>query len=166
MELGAYNFYHTKSYKLTLCVSVSVFFYVFLIFFLPFGVDNYNPKHEYSIDFLLEIFYFFLVVLSCLTINEFLLRPLLSVPSTIKSIIIWSIWTLVFLSSATYLTYNILGDWHDFKVKSYFEFIVNCSSVFIFPMIGTFSYFQLQATSGRKLKLAIMLPKVVKMADL
>jgi DNA-binding LytR/AlgR family response regulator len=51
----------------------------------------------------------------------------------------------VFLSSVIFLTYNFLGDWHDFKIKSYLGFIFNCSSVFIFPVVGTFFYFRYQS---------------------
>ena len=145
MRLNEFEFYNTTRYKWTLCISISVFFYLFMVFFLPFGVDNYNPRHEYSLNFLIEIFYFFLTSLGFLIFNEFLLRSLFPNFHTMKMIVIWNIWTLVFLSTVTYLTYNMLGEWHDFSIQSYFEFIVNCSSVFIFPIVGSFFYFRYQS---------------------
>ena len=136
------SFFNTAKYKLVLSLSMSVFFYLFLTFFLPFGVDNYNPFHEYTLAFLLEIFYFFGVVLSFSLLNEFLLRPLFIRKATRRGIVLWSLWTVILLSTAVFFTYNILGNWHDFHLKSYLGFIVNCTSVFIFPIVGTFFFFR------------------------
>lgn len=137
-----FTFYDSKKYKLTLCLSVAIFFYVFLVFFLPFGVDNYNPRHQYTADFLLEIFYFFIVVLSASLVNEFLLRPLLLKKATIRPIILWTLWSFILLGTLIFFTYNYLGNWHDFRFKSYLGFLVNCSSVLIFPTVGSFFYFR------------------------
>lgn len=137
-----YTFFHSTKYKLTLSLSVAVFFYVFLVFFLPFGVDNYNPQHQYTLDFLLEIFYFFLVVLSFSLINEFLIRPTFVKQATAKAIISWSLWSFVGLATFIFFTYNYLGNWHDFHFRSSLAFIGNCSSVLIFPTVGTFFFFR------------------------
>ena len=135
-------FYDTTRYKLTLSITMASFFYLFILFFLPFGVDNYNPNHEYTVNFLLEIFYFFLPLLGVTLINELLIRPLFFKNSNFVRIVLWSIWTLVLLCSVVFLTYNFLGNWHDIKWSSYFEFLMQVSSVLLFPMIGTFFFFK------------------------
>jgi len=143
------SFYNSKKYKLVFCLSTAVFFYLFMIFFLPFGVDNYNPKHEYTFTFLIEIFSFFITAFIFLLVNEFLVRPLFIKVVTLKKIVIWSLWTFILISSVIFFTYNFLGDWHDFKFPSYLGFIVNCSSIMIFPAIGTYAYFRYQSLSQK-----------------
>ncbi len=142
MNSADLSFYNSRKYKLALSITISVFFYLFIIFFLPFGVDNYNPDHEYTFDFFLEIFFFFVPLSLVLLFNEFLFRPLVVKKATLRNIIFWSIWTLVLAGTVIFFTYNYLGNWHDFLLRSYFEFLVNCSAVLIFPMVGTFFYFR------------------------
>ena len=149
MQTSELSFYNSRPFKVTLCLVVSVFFYVFLVFFLPFGVDNYNPAHQYTLSFLLEIFYFFITTLLALLLNEFLLRPLILKKVTLKSIIAWSLWTFLLLSSLIFLTYNLLGNWHDYSLKSYLGFLVNCTSVLVFPVVGTFFFFRYRSLQRR-----------------
>jgi hypothetical protein len=124
---------------------LALFFYFFIIFFLPFGVNNYNPNHEYTLSFFLEIFYFFVPLLVFALLNEFALRPLIFKQASVKRIIIWSVWTLFLLSSVVFFTYNFLGEWHDFKVSSYGTFLVQVSVVLLFPLVGTFFFFRHQS---------------------
>lgn len=139
------SFYNSKKYKLTLCLSTALFFFLFLMFFLPFGVSNYNPRHQYTAQFLLMMLIFSGVTFSFSAFNEFVLRPLIFRSVNYKRIVLWSIWTFVLLGIANFFTYNILGNWHDFRFRSALEFIVNCSSVLVFPTVGTFFYFRFQA---------------------
>lgn len=136
------SFYDTLRYKLSLSFSLAIFFYLFIIFFLPFGVDNYNPNHEYSFPFLLEIFFFFLPLLAFSLLNEIVLRPVIFKRSSYKKIIGWSIWTLFFLTTVIFITYNFLGNWHDFNVNSYLEFLIQVPVVLLFPLAGTFFFFK------------------------
>ncbi|NER15078.1 hypothetical protein GWK08_16610 [Leptobacterium flavescens] len=115
---------------------------MFLVFFLPFGIDNYNPNHEYTLAFLFEISKFGIAVFIFSVFNEFVLRSFFLRTVDRKGIILWSIWTLLLLSTVTFFLYNILGNWHDFSVQSYLGFLVNTSAVLIFPIIGTFFFFQ------------------------
>ena len=78
MENHDFAFFKTPKYKLSLCISISLFFYAFLIFFLPFGVDNYNPNHQYTLTFLLEILKFAIGIFIFSLMNEFFLYPLLT----------------------------------------------------------------------------------------
>ena len=136
------SFYDSKQYKLTLCLVMAVFFYVFMAFFLPFGIDNYDPDHRYDPEFFLELFYFFAILLAFLLFNEFILRPLFISTTTFTKIVVWSIWTLIAASTLIFLTYNILGDWHDLYLKSFLGFIRDVTAVLIFPLFGVFFYFK------------------------
>ena len=107
-------FYDTRQYKLTLSLALSLFFYFFMVFFLPFGVDNYDPDFTYEPDFFREMFHFIIPLFSFTLINEFLIRPLFFRNVSIKKIILWNLWTLTLLGTIVFFTYNILGNWHDF----------------------------------------------------
>ena len=142
MNSNDFSFYNTLKYKISLCISTAAFFYFFLIFFLPFGVDNYNPEHVYTFNFLFEIAKFAFGVFLVSVFNEFLLRPVFIKSASQKNIIIWSIWTLLLLATVIFFIYNILGNWHDFSIQSYLGFIGNTSAVLIFPILGTFFFFR------------------------
>ncbi len=145
MKKNSFSFYYTLKYKISLSFSVAIFFYLFIIFFLPFGVDNYNPNHQYTFDFFLEIFYFFVPLLAFSLFNELIIRPIIFKKTSFKKIILWSIWTLFILSTVVFLTYNILGDWHNFKLSSYLEFLMQVPVVLLFPLVGTFFFFKYQS---------------------
>ncbi|MGX1927781.1 LytTR family transcriptional regulator DNA-binding domain-containing protein [Flagellimonas sp. 2504JD4-2] len=149
MDKNDLSFYDTSKYKLVLSVVTCIFFYGFIIFFLPFGVDNYNPNHEYTSEFLLEMFYFFIPLFLFLLGNEFGLRPLFFKQATIKKVIGWSIWTMVLLASVMFFTYNYLGNWHDFLLKSYFGFLRDVSVVLLFPIVGTFFFFRYRSLQNQ-----------------
>ncbi|MDX1478979.1 MAG: LytTR family DNA-binding domain-containing protein [Saprospiraceae bacterium] len=136
------SFYNSRRYGLTLAVVMAVFFYLFLIFFLPFGVSNFDPDHQYTIEFLLEISHFLGITLVAGLVNELVVKPAVLKRVSTRTIIAWSIWTLLLLGMANFLTYNILGNWHDFHFSSAVMFVVNCSTVLIFPLVGTFFYFR------------------------
>ena len=142
MQKNDLSFYNTTRYKLLLCICIGLFFYLFLIFFLPFGIDNYNPNHEYTLAFLLEISKFAAGILVLSVINEIVLRPLFIKRASLKAVVLWSLWTMVLLSSLTFYIYNYLGNWHDYSVQSYLGFLINTSSVLLFPIIGVFFFFR------------------------
>lgn len=139
------GFYDTRRYKLTLCVWLSVFFFVFLIYFQPFGVNNNDPKLEIDLLFLFAMSVFACTTFLFSLINEFVLRTFFIKNPTQAVIVCWSCWTLLLLSVVNYHVYNILGGWHDYNFLSALEFIANCSSVLIFPIVGTFFYFKYQS---------------------
>jgi len=145
MKKNDFSFYNTSKYKISLSFSISVFFFFFIVFFLPFGVDNYNPNHKYTLYFFLEIFYFFIPLLAFSLLNEFLLRPIIFKKTTFKKIILWSIWTLFVLSTVMFITYNILGNWHNFKLSSYLEFLIQVPVVLLFPLVGTFFFYRFRS---------------------
>ena len=104
MPTTDFSFFHTTKYRLSLCLSIALFFYFFMIFFLPFGVDNYNPQHQCTLEFLLELFYFFVVILLFLFFNEFVLHPLFLQKASVPAIIIWTLWTFLLLSTVCFFT--------------------------------------------------------------
>jgi len=135
-------FYNTLNYKLGVSLTIAIFFYVFIVFFLPFGVANYNPNHQYTFDFFLEIFYFFIPMLIFSLLNEMVLKPVVIKTISFQKIVFWSVWTLLLLSTVVYITYNILGNWHDFRLSSYLEFLLQVPVVLLFPLVGTFFFFK------------------------
>lgn len=145
MVKNNFSFYNTSNYKFSLSFSLSIFFYCFIIFFLPFGVNNYNPNHQYTFVFFLEIFYFFVPLLGFSIFNEIIIRPFIIKNTSLKKIILWSIWTLFLLSTVIFITYNLLGNWHDFKLNSYLEFLIQVSVVLLFPLVGTFFFFRFRS---------------------
>lgn len=145
MKKHSFLFYNTLKYKVGLSLSIAIFFFFFIIFFLPFGVDNYNPNHQYTFGFFLEIFYFFVPLLAFSLLNELILRPIVFKEATFKNIIIWSIWTLFLLSTIIFVTYNFLGNWHNFTLSSYLEFLIQVPVVLLFPIVGTFFFFRFRS---------------------
>ena len=149
MKKNSLSFYDTSKYKIALSFCVSIFFYGFIIFFLPFGVDNYNPNHQYTFDFLFEISKFFIPLFLFSLLNEFVLRPLFFKESSLRKIVIWTIWTLLFLSSIVFLTYNFLGNWHDLQLRSYFEFLIQVPAVLVFPIGGVFFLYRFRSLQNQ-----------------
>ncbi len=142
MQKNSFSFYNSVKYKIVLSFSLSIFFYCFIIFFLPFGVNNYDPNHQYTFTFLFQIFYFFVSLLTFSLLNEIVLRPFVFKNISFRRIILWSFWTLFFLSTVVFVTYNMVGDWHDFRLSSYLEFLIQVPLVLIFPIVGVFFFFR------------------------
>lgn len=138
------DFFLDIRYRWAITLSLAIFLYVFLITFLPFGVDNYNPSHQYTAEFLLEMAKFMVGILIIAGLLEVLLKPLFVRTTTTLAVILWNVTLMIVLGIGVFLLYNWLGNWHDFNVKSGLAFIANCASIFIFPLLGTFFYFRFQ----------------------
>ena len=80
-----HEFYHSSVYKLVLSFVNGIFLYVFLLVFLPFGVSNYDPNHEYTLEFLLEIGHFVPLVIFLSLFNEFAIKPIFKRNSSVYS---------------------------------------------------------------------------------
>ena len=137
-----HEFYHSSVYKLVLSFVNGIFLYVFLLVFLPFGVSNYDPNHEYTLEFLLEIGHFVPLVIFLTLFNEFAIKPIFKGRSSLKFIIGWTIWSFILLGSAVFLLYNFLGNWHDWRWSSFPGFVIDVSAVLLFPIAGTFFFFR------------------------
>ncbi|HEY9116772.1 MAG TPA: LytTR family DNA-binding domain-containing protein [Roseivirga sp.] len=138
------NFVLSSRYKWTLSISISIFFYLFMLVFLPFGITNYDPHFEYNLEFLFTLSLFSLATLTTVLFNEFILRKSLIKVMSLFKLIIWSVWLVLITGTVNFLIYNLLGEWHDFKITSAIDFITNLAAVLIFPIAGTFTYFRFQ----------------------
>src|SRR5690606_9604613 len=45
------TFLRGSRYRLTVSIAMALFLTAFLLLFQPFGVNNYDPKHSYSLQF-------------------------------------------------------------------------------------------------------------------
>lgn len=121
-------------------VSVGGFLTLFLLFFQPFGVTNYDSNFSVDLKFIGVVIAYGSVVSGFLAINEFVLRPLIPIPLSKKSFTPWIIWNYVLVGTVVFLHYNFNGDWHDFYWSSYFGFLKDVGLVISFPILG-FIYF-------------------------
>lgn len=137
-----FPFFLTRAYGLTISVSAGLFLFIFMSAFLPFGVSNYDPDHEYTVEFFLSMVGFMLGSSLVAAINELLLKPLIVRTTTLKVVLIWNLWLIVILGLTNFFIYNLFGNWHDLGLGSAMEFVTNCGMVFLFPLTGTFFYFR------------------------
>ncbi|MDN5205250.1 LytTR family DNA-binding domain-containing protein [Fulvivirgaceae bacterium BMA10] len=126
-------------------ILTGVFMTLFLIYFQPYGVNNYDPNETIDLEFVIAISLFGLVTMLTLIFNEFLMRPLFLKNTTRKGMLLWLCWSLLLMSTVIYFFYNYLGNWHDMSWKSYLEFIWNISVLGIFPVGGLMIYFHMRS---------------------
>ena len=163
---ATYDFYLTKRYRWAVSLSTGIFMYLFLLAFLPFGVSNYNPDHEYNLQFLTEVGKFMVLTIALSLLCEFLIKPKVIQRVTKGAIIGWSVFMLIILGLANYLLYNWLGNWHDLGWTSAVGFVLNLSSIFVFPFLGVFFYFRYLMLNERVRKLAFHLEATADPAEL
>ncbi len=162
------EYFNIPLYQWFYIISIFVFFSLFMLFFQPFGVTNYDPQFSFNVDFFVIIMVFSLVLLVVLVANEFILRPVIFKEITENNILIWILWTYLLLGTTTFLHYNYNGEWHDFIWSSYFEFIVDIGAVISFPIIGFIFYLRHEFLKHdfRKLKLTQPISETGKMVSL
>lgn len=141
-ETNNFDFTESRKYKLSLAIICSLFLYLFLVFFQPFGVNNYEPSSFLSPDLLIGLIAIVPVLFLTIYLNELFLRPRLVKVSFLKQLILWFIWEFYLVGTSSFLLYNFLGNFHDFYLPSYFKHIIEVSSVLIFPYFGTFFFFR------------------------
>ncbi len=130
--------------KLAFIVSTGIFISLFLLFFQPFGVNNYDPSERISSTFLILMSVMGLWTMVLLSTNEFLIRKLLRSDFTRLHVLFWILWSVLWLSGGIFLLYNYLGGWHDFSLSSYFEFILNVGIMMLIPLSGLWVYFRIR----------------------
>ena len=130
-----------KAYFVTLA---GFFVFLFLLFFQPFGVNNYNTKETITLEFFLVLLLMWMVVSLLLAFNEFLIFPIVVKQPTRGKILGWIVWSMIWLGSGVFLFYNYLGEWHDFRLSSYFEFLVNIAALSLFPLGVLFLYLKIR----------------------
>ncbi len=162
------EFFNSPYYQWRYVISISVFFSLFMLFFQPFGVTNYDRLFSFNMSFFVDIMAFGFALLLVLITNEFLLRPVIFKEITARNILIWIPWTYLLAGTTTFLHYNYNGDWHDFVWPSYFEFIVDIGAVISFPVFGFILYLRHEflKLDYRNYKLSQSTPKTDKMIGL
>lgn len=113
---------------------VSLFVIGFLLVFQPFGVNNFDPTHSIDQTFLFSIIGFGVVIGLSLGIFEFIISTILFKKKTMLTFSFRTLIELIFVATAIFLYYNILGNFHDWHFRSYIDFIFNVSIMSIIPI--------------------------------
>ncbi|MFZ1806932.1 MAG: LytTR family DNA-binding domain-containing protein [Cyclobacteriaceae bacterium] len=122
--------------KVYFIILTGLFVSFFLLFFQPFGVNNYDPAERITLQFFSIAMLMGVIVSMLLAFNEFILFRLIIKQQTRKTMIAWIIWSIIWLSTGLFLFYNYLGEWHDFKWTSYLSFIGNIGTLSLIPLVG------------------------------
>lgn len=136
----SFPFLKTRRFHLYLVFSSSLFFVLFLLIFMPFGVNE--PQKEFNLFLVGVMSMFGGVILFTLLANEFLLRNRIVKQWTVKTFIGWMFWMVLTAGSMNFLLYNYLQSWYDLYWSSYFLHVLNVGAVLIFPIAGVFYYFR------------------------
>ena len=136
----------TRKEKWYIILFLTVFIPVFLLVFQPFGVNNYDPSHRIGASFLFASIGFGIINGVVLALYEFGITPFLFKKSTRAGLALRLFLLVILLSSATYLFYNVLGHFHDWKWVSYFGFIRDIALMSILPLSLIFLYFNYRNT--------------------
>ncbi len=120
---------------------VNIYCAFFLLFFQPFGVNNYDPTQAVQMELLIGVGAFMVVNIIAMIAYEFILQPLFFKANTYYHFALRLLLLLIFLSTTTYLTYNFLGNFHDWSWRSYFGFIRDIGSMTSIPVTGIVMYF-------------------------
>lgn len=148
------HYFGLAYYKWILVSSIGGFLALFLVLFQPFGVSNYDPRFSIDRTFLLSMLAIGLVVSAALAINEFILRPAVLPAPSRWQIVAWLAWVYVLVATVAFLFYNFLGDWHDLKWSSLFEFIRDVGMVISFPIAGFIFYIRHESLRSRFIHLS------------
>ncbi len=125
----------SRTEKIYAILAVGLYGFLFLLFFQPFGVNNYDPTERISSEFLLFMFLFGVYITIVLMANELLLFPFIFRGVVYRwQLTLWLVWTLLYASTMMFLFYNFLGNWHDFRFSSWLEFLGNISATAIIPI--------------------------------
>jgi hypothetical protein len=135
----------TRREKRYMIIGTGMYVFLFMIFFQPFGVNNYDPTESIRIDFALIISVFALFMCLAFSLSEFLLFPLLIKSFKRWKMMLWIIWSIVWLAFSAFFIYNYLGDWHDWRLSSYFEFIGNMGALLLLPLAAVLAYLRIRS---------------------
>lgn len=136
------HYLDTSRDKWMLIICTGVFTALFLLYFKPFGITNYDPDFQIDGQFILVVSSVGSVAMLSLAISEFILRPLIVRNWTYGNALVWFVLAMIFLSSVVFIYYNWLGGWHDWKVKSYLGFLPDVSFIGAFSVGALVLYFE------------------------
>lgn len=115
---------------------VNLYCAFFLLFFQPFGVNNYDPTQALQMELLIGIGAFMIANIIAMIAYEFILHPFFFKANTRYHFALRLLLLLIFLSTSTFLTYNFLGNFHDWSWRSYFGFIRDMGAMTSIPVTG------------------------------
>ena len=126
------------------CIATTTFFWLFLIIFQPFGVNNYDPTESINATFLFGISIFSAALFLLLLIDEYLINYFFEQTDQfrtyLKLILLRIFVSLLFIGSGLFIVYNILGEFHDFNLSSYFQMVLNMSLMLLFTIAARTIY--------------------------
>ena len=137
-----FSFLETSKFKFTLAIVCSLFVFIFLLYFQPFGINNYRPDEKLSLTLVLALLLMSLMICMAILICEFFIRPKLFEVKNYTQLSIWLVFEFIFIASITFLYYNSIGGFHDFYFSSYLKHIFSIVIVLIFPFAATLFYFK------------------------
>lgn len=123
----------TAKSKWLMILFTVIFISLFLLFFQPFGVNNYDPNETVTLQFTLIISSFGFVVGLIMFINEFIIRKWVLQIMDFRQLLIWLLWGLFSMGTGVFLYYNFLGNFHDLYWSSYFGFLINIATLGAIP---------------------------------
>lgn len=140
----SFNLFDSWQNRLTWVVSSGIYCALFLIIFRPYGVDNNQNGLVLTWPFVSQMTLFGLNFTVVLALHEFGVRHLFfrNTQWNIGAFLLWFGWMLLMTSLSIFLQYNYMGNWHDFTLKSYFDFVINCFLLIIIPLVGNIFYFR------------------------
>lgn len=131
----------TSKEKIVSYLLIGMFVFLFLVFFQPFDVNNYDPTETIRQEFIFYMLVIGMYVAVVLILNDtFLFNWIFRKLILRWQLILWLLWTLIFISTMIFLLYNLLGNWHDFTWISWIEFVGNFSVLAIMPLVILFLY--------------------------
>ncbi|WP_286755981.1 LytTR family DNA-binding domain-containing protein [Roseivirga sp. UBA838] len=136
------DFFLSKPYRLAVCIATPLFLYIFLVAFLPFGIHNYNPRFTYTVHFLVEMAKFGTSTFFLCVLMEFWVKRHCIKRASTAAVVYWHLALLLVLGLSNFVLYNLIGGWHDWKFISGLRFVLQISSVLIFPLAGVLGYFR------------------------
>ena len=134
-------FSQSKRFSWILALNCSVFIYLFLIFFQPFGVNNYKMHSVLSLELILGVLPIMPVIFLTIYGAERFLQPVFRDRLNVSRLG-WYAIEFFLVGSFSFLLYNYLGDFHDFVLRSYLLHLLEVSSILIFPFAATHFYFR------------------------
>jgi hypothetical protein len=135
-------FTETPKFKISLAVGCSLFIYLFLVFFQPFGVNNYRPESFPSMELLVGLSPMVFLVCATILINEFFIRPKIVTSTNTGPLSLWFVYEFIAIGTISFFIYNFLGGFHDFSLPSYFKHVLEVSSILIFPFFAILFFYR------------------------
>lgn len=139
--ISGFSYPKEPKFKWALALCCGLFVYCFLLFFQPFGVNNYTIGDPITTELILGLSFLFPLVFGVVLLNEIFLRPVVRPERSLPAMLAWIAIQFIITGSFTFLAYNWVGNFHDFNLQSYFSHLIDMGSILIFPFIAVLVYF-------------------------